>query len=43
MNHLHRNVYSGNSVSDIMVLNADMLGFGVKGIILGEMNSTLTI
>ena len=43
MNLLHSNVYFRNSVFDIMVLDVDMLGFDVTGIILGEMNSTLTI
>jgi len=40
---LYSEVSCYNNVSDIMVLDADMLGFGVIGITLGEMNNTLTI
>jgi len=43
MNFLHKNFSYSNSNSDVMVLNTDMLGLRAVGIILDEMNNTLTI
>ena len=43
MNFVHSNFSCSNSVFDVMVLDTDMLGLRVVDIVLGEVNSTLTI
>jgi len=43
VNFFHRNISCSNDVSDVLILDINMLDFGVACIVLSKTNSTLAI